>query len=304
MNKTSSSEEIVVFVQVVESGSFAGAAEALTLTPSGVSKAVTRLEDRLGVRLLQRTTRRLVLTAEGETLLARGRDILAAIEAAEAEVTLARGKPRGLLRVNTGTAFAKHRLAPYLLAFQMQYPDISLDLSIADRRVDVIGEQVDVAIRTGSSGDSSLITRRIGDMRRVICASPDYLARHGTPREPADLARHNCLLLTGFSRLAAWPMQVDGRIIEMNVKGTVTCDSAELLLDLVLAGLGIARFGDFLAEDALAKGDLVPLLVEHHVVEAAPISALMPPGRQHLPRVRAFVDFLARKAGHPNLPLS
>lgn len=304
MSRTSSSEEIAIFVRVAEGGSFAAAADELNLTPSGVSKAVTRLEDRLGVRLMQRTTRRLVLTGEGEILLARGRDILAAIEAAEAEVTIARGKPRGLLKVNTGTAYAKHRLAPLLPAFQARYPDISLELSIADRRIDVIGEQIDVAIRTGGSGDSSLITRRLGDMRRIICASPSYLARQGTPMVPVDLTSHNCLLLTGFARLAAWPMRVDGRIIEMNVKGTVTCDSAELLLDMTLAGLGIARFGDFLAEEALGRGDLVPLLVEHHVVEVQPISALMPPGRQHLPRVRAFVDFLAAEAKRLSLPHS
>ena len=304
MNKISSSEEIAIFVRVVETGSFAAAAEELALTPSGVSKALTRLEDRLGVKLMQRTTRRLVLTGEGETLLARGRDILAAIEAAEAEVTIARGKPRGLLKVNTGTAYAKHRLAPRLPAFQARYPEISLELSIADRRVDVIGEQVDVAIRTGGTGDSSLVTRRIGDMRRVICASPAYIARHGMPLVPADLARHNCMLVTGFARLADWPMRVDGKIIELKVRGTITCDSAELLLDMACAGLGIARFGDFLAEEALARGELVPLLIEHHVVEVQPISALMPPGRQHLPRVRAFVDFLAAEAGRHDLPLS
>jgi DNA-binding transcriptional LysR family regulator len=304
MNKTSSSEEIAIFVRVAETGGFAAAAEELGLTPSGASKAVTRLEDRLGVRLMQRTTRRLVLTGEGETLLTRGREILASIEAAEAEVTIARGKPRGLLKVNTGTAYAKHHLAPLLPEFRDQFPEISLELSIADRRIDVIGEQIDVAIRTGGSGDSSLITRRIGTMRRIICASPAYLALHGTPIQPADLARHNCLLLTGFARLAAWPMRVDGRVKELNVKGTITCDSAELLLDMTIAGLGISRFGDFLAADALAKGQLVPLLVDDHVVEDAPISALMPPGRQHLPRVRAFVDFLATRTGQPLLPHS
>ncbi|MCX7324173.1 MAG: LysR family transcriptional regulator [Hyphomicrobiales bacterium] len=152
MNKTSSSEEIAIFVRVAETGSFAAAATELGLTPSGVSKAVTRLADRLGVRLMQRTTRRLVLTIEGETLLARGRDILAASEAAEAEMTVKRGKPRGLLTVNTGTAYARHRLAPLLPAFHERYPDIALDLSIADRRIDVIGKQIDVAIRTGGSG--------------------------------------------------------------------------------------------------------------------------------------------------------
>jgi DNA-binding transcriptional LysR family regulator len=189
-------------------------------------------------------------------------------------------------------------------AFQARFPEISLELSIADRRVGVIGEQVDVAIRTGGTGDSRLVTRRIGDMRRVICASPAYIARHGVPLVPADLARHNCMLLTGFARLADWPMRVDGKTIELEVKGTITCNSAELLFDMACAWLGIARFGDFLAEEALARGELVPLLVEHHVVEVQPISALMPPGRQHLPRVRAFVDFLAAEAGRHDLPLS
>ncbi len=302
MNKTSSSDDLAVLVAVAEAGSFAAAAENLGLTPSGVSKAVTRLEDRLGVRLMERTTRRLALTVEGDMLLARGRDILAAIEAAEAEVTAARGKPKGLVRINTGTAFAKHRLAPLLPAFHDAYPDIRLELSINDRRIDVIGEQVDVAIRTGNTDDSTLIARKIGEMRRVICAAPSYIARHGAPQRPQDLEKHNCLLLTGFARLAEWPMRIDGRVVAMNVSGSVTCDSAELLLDMALAGLGVARFGDFLAERELASGRLVPLLVEHHVVETSPISALMPPGRQGLPRVRAFVDFLARRG--PPLPQS
>jgi DNA-binding transcriptional LysR family regulator len=297
MNRTSSSEEIAIFVAVIKAGSFAGAADGTGLTPSGVSKAVTRLEDRLGVRLIQRTTRRLVLTGEGETLLARGRDILAAIEAAEAEVTIGRGKPRGHIKVNTGTAFAKHRLAPALPLFQARCPEITLELDIADRRADVIGEQIDVAIRTGDLGDSALIARRIGDMHRVICASPAYIARHGAPRTPADLLRHNCLLLTGFSRLASWPMRVDGKIVTFDVKGDYTCDSAELLLDMTLSGLGIARFGNFLAEKAITDGRLVPLLTEHHHVQPAPISALMPPGRQVLPRVRAFLDFLVEHCG-------
>jgi DNA-binding transcriptional LysR family regulator len=297
MNSTSFTADVGLFVSVVESGSFSAAAQASGLTPSAVSKAVTRMEDRLGVRLLQRTTRRLALTQEGETMLARGKEILAAIESAEAEVTANRGKPRGLVKLNTGTAFAKHRLAPVMTEFHARYPDITLELSISDRRVDVIGEQTDIAVRTGPLGDSTLIARRIGAMQRVICASPDYLRRNGRPETPGDLARHNCLVLAGFSRLAQWPMRENGQTVLMNVKGSVTTDSAELLLDLALAGLGIVRFGDFLAEDALADGRLVPLLQEHHLTDPQPITALMPPGRQTLPRVRATVDFLAERCG-------
>lgn len=299
MNRTSSSDEIAVFVRVVEKGGFAAAAEGTGLTPSGVSKAVSRMEHRLGVRLLQRTTRRLRLTPEGETMLARGREILTAIEAAEAEVTAARGTPRGLVRVNTGTAFAKHRLVPALPAFSARYPEVLLEISVADRRIDVIGEQADVAIRTGPLGDSALVARRLGESRRVIAASPEYLARRGVPRTPADLAGHACLLLSGFSRLAEWPLRVDGRVAAVPVRPALVCDNAETLYQLALAGVGLVRLAGFILEDAIAEGRLVPLLADHHVSETVPITALMPPGRQHLPRVRALLDFLSagRAAG-------
>ncbi len=297
MNSTSFAADIGLFVSVVESGSFSAAAQASGLTPSAVSKAITRMEDRLGVRLLQRTTRRLALTQEGETMLARGRDILAAIESAEAEVTADRGRPRGPVKLNTGTAFAKHRLAPVMAEFHALYPDITLELAISDRRVDVIAEQADIAVRTGPLGDSTLIARRIGSMQRVICASPAYLERHGHPETPEDLKRHNCLVLAGFSRLAQWPLRENGHIVLTNVKGSVTTDSADLLLDLALAGLGIVRFGDFLAETAIAEGRLVSLLQDFHLTDPQPITALMPPGRHTLPRVKATVAFLAERCG-------
>jgi DNA-binding transcriptional LysR family regulator len=174
------------------------------------SKIVSRLEDRLGVKLLQRTTRRLVLSQEGETYSIRGREILAAIEAAVAEVTAGRGQPRGHIRINTGTAFAKHRLAPLLPEFQKRYPDITVEISVIDRRVDVVAEQIDVAIRVGPLHDTSLVSHRLGEVRRIIAASPAYLRRHGRPRHARDLLSHNCLHLRGFSRLAGWPMYVDG----------------------------------------------------------------------------------------------
>ncbi|MCW1843974.1 LysR family transcriptional regulator [Prosthecomicrobium hirschii] len=295
MNKGTPTDELATFVRVIDLGSFAAAAADRGLTASAVSKIVSRLEDRLGVRLIERTTRRLALTPEGETLLARGRDIVAAVAAAEAEVMAARGRPRGLVRVTTGTAFAKHRLVPLLPDFHALYPEIALDLAVADRRVDIIGEQIDVAIRTGPLGDSSLIARTLATSTRVVCAAPAYLARHGAPVVPAELAAHICLRLTGYARLAEWPMRIDGRIVPLKVSGAITCDSADVLRDMVLAGLGIARLAAFMIEDDLAAGRLVPLLVDHHVPEPVPITALMPPGRQSLPRVRALVDFLAAR---------
>jgi DNA-binding transcriptional LysR family regulator len=296
MNKTAASDEIAIFIRVVERGGFAAASEESGLTPSGVSKAITRLEDRLGVKLLQRTTRRLMMTAEGELLLARGREILAAIEATEAEIMAARGKPRGTIRVNMGTAYAKHKLAPVLPAFRARYPEIDLNISVADRRVDVIGEQLDVAIRTGPLTDSSLVARRLGEAKRVIAASPAYLARFGEPKRPSDLKHHVCLSVTGFARLSEWPLKTDGRVTPFSVKPAVTCDNADILAEMALAGMGIVRLGSFVIDDALADGRLKPLLVDYHVSETVPITALMPPGRQHLPRVRAFVDFLVDHA--------
>jgi len=292
-----STQDIAIFIRVVDHGSFAAAAEEFGLSPSAISRIISRLEDRLGVRLLQRTTRRLVLTQEGETYSVRGRDILAAIEAAEAEVTAGRGAPRGHLRVNTGTAFARHHLAGLLPEFQKRYPDITLDLSVIDRRVDLVADQIDVAIRVGPLDDSSLVGVRLGEVRRIIAASPSYLRRNGRPRQPQDLAAHNCLLLRGFSRLAQWPMFVGGERRLIPVQGTISSDSAELLLDLAIAGVGIVRFGDFLGRAALSAGQLVALLEDCHDDDPTPMTALMPPGRQNIPRVRAFVGFLQEKLG-------
>jgi DNA-binding transcriptional LysR family regulator len=297
MNKTLSSDDLDAFIRVVDGGSFAAAAAGTGLTPSGMSRAISRLEDKLGIRVMQRTTRRLMLTPEGEALLARGREIIAALEAAGEEAGAGRARPRGLVRVNVGTAFAKHRLAPVLPLFRELHPDIRLELAINDRRVEVTAEQTDIAIRTGPLGDSSLVARRIGGMKRVICASPGYVSAHGRPNRPEELAHHNCLLLTGFARLAEWPMRIDGRETLMQVTGSITCDSADLLLDMALAGVGVVRFGDFLAEEALAEGRLVPLLEAWHIADPQPVTVLMPPGRHTIPRVRAVVDFLAAQCG-------
>jgi DNA-binding transcriptional LysR family regulator len=210
---------------------------------------------------------------------------------AHAAVASTHGRARGHLRLNSGTAFAKHRLARLLPDFLAQYPDITIDLSVSDQRIDPISERVDVTIRVGRLADSELIAVRLGEVRRVIAASPHYLAVHGTPRRPADLLRHNCLLFS-FSRLSQWPLFENGKRVLVAAKGNVTSDSAELLLDLALAGMGILRLGDFLGESALAQGQLIPLLADCHDDDPQPITALLLPDRQSIPRVRALVDFL------------
>jgi DNA-binding transcriptional LysR family regulator len=284
--------DIAFFARTVDLGTFAAVGAEAGLTASGVSRIVTRLESRLGAKLLQRTTRKLVLTQEGETFLAHARNILGAVEAAEAAVASAHGCPRGHLRLNTGTAFAKYKLARLLPEFSERYPEITIDLSVSDRRIDPIADQIDVTMRVGPLADSELIAMRLGEVRRVIAASPLYLARHGKPARAADLQQHNCLLLSGFSHLAQWPMFEGGSRIMMTPKGNITSDSAEVLLDLALAGTGIVRLGDFLGAEALAKGQLVSLLSDCHDDDPQPITALILPGRQTLPRVRSLLDFL------------
>ena len=288
--------DMAAFVRIVETGGLAPAARDLGLTPSAMSKQLGRLEARLGVRLLTRTTRRIGLTPEGEIYLARARDILSLIEAAEQDVTAGRGHPGGLLRVNTGTAFARHRLIPVLPAFFERYPAITLDLTVTDRRVDLVAEQVDVLLRTGPLGDSSLIARKIAEGRRVICAAPSYLERRGMPAAPEELLAHDCLVLRGLARLTAWPFRSATGLQTLTVHGVATTDSAEALRDMALAGLGIIRVSAFIVARDIAEGRLVPLLEELHVSEDVPVWAVTAPGRHRLPRVRVFVDFLAGRA--------
>lgn len=291
--------DIAVFVRTIDLGSFAAVAEERGLTSSGVSRIVSRLEARLGAKLIHRTTRRLVLTQEGETFLSHARGILSAMEAAEADVASVNGRPRGLVRVNSGTAFARHKLLSLLPEFTTAYPDITIDLSVNDRRIDPVAEQTDVTIRIGPLADSDLIRVGLGEVRRIIAASPRYLARHGRPERPSDLLAHNCLQLTGLTRLKDWPLFEDGKRILLPVTGSLRSDSAEALLDMALAGLGIIRVGDFLGAAALADGRLEPLLCDCHDDDPQPISALILPGRQSMPRVRCFIDFLKERLIRP-----
>ncbi|MFY9626070.1 MAG: LysR family transcriptional regulator [Rhodoplanes sp.] len=296
----SSPFDMRAFVRVVERGSFSAAGKDLGLTPSAVSKLVSRLEDRLGTRLLHRTTRRLALTPEGEIYELRARDILSAIEDAEMEVTRAGTTPRGRLRINMGTAFMLHALARALPDFLARYPDIEVELSVTDRHVDLLAENCDVAIRTGPFDDPSLIARTIARTERHVFGSPDYLARRGTPKTPDDLAHHDCIRLSSMPALNRWPFAgPDGpRVIE--ISGRIAVDDAEAALRLAIAGAGLIRVADLLAGNAARRGELVPLLMDYHFVEPVPVSAAYPAGRHRMAKVRAFIDFLVERfSGQP-----
>ena len=284
-----------MFERVAERGSFAAAAEDVGLSPSAVSKLMTRLEERLGTRLITRTTRRLALTPEGQTYLQRAREILSAIDAAESEVASSRTSPRGLLRVLVPPIVAVDYLAPVLPLFLVRHPRIAFDFIITNRAVDLIGENVDVALRTGDLCDSSLVARKITDLTRIICASPRYLARHGRPRVPFELALHPCLTISHIPDSSLWRFRVNGQIIPVRVKGPVSADSADVLVRLAIAGVGIVCLGEIAVARPIQEGLLEPLLEETHEPQRYPLWAVTTPGRQRAVKVKAFLDFLIER---------
>jgi DNA-binding transcriptional LysR family regulator len=290
--------DLRAFVRVVDRGGFSAASEGLGLTPSALSKLITRLEDRLGVRLLHRTTRRLALTPEGETYLLRARDILAAIDDAEAEVSRAGQRPRGRLRVNCVSAFALHQLMPALPDFFRRCPEVDLELAVTDRVVDLLAVNADVGIRTGRIDDGSLVVRKIAEIRRGLYASPAYLARRGTPRTPAELRDHDCIVLSHIPSSHRWLFNDGSGVTSMDIASRVLVDSGEAALRLAIAGGGIARVADLLVADALHDGKLEPVLAERHAAEPVPLAAVYPQGRHRMPKVRAFLDFLVERFGH------
>jgi DNA-binding transcriptional LysR family regulator len=288
--------EMAVFVRVVDEGGFSAAARALGLTPSAVSKLVSRLEDRLGARLLNRTTRRLSLTDEGQAYYQRSTHILAEIDEAERAVSRLHASPRGRLRVTAATAFATNQIAPLLPEFLDRYPEVHLELSVTDRVVDLVEEGFDVGVRTGALGDSSLISRLLAEDHRTICATPAYLERHGAPRTPADLARHNCITWTGNpGGLNDWPFEGPDGPYTVRVHGNAEVNNGEALHEMALAGLGIAHMAEYRVAPDIRMGRLVPLLAHCHRFVRLPIHVVYPHRRHLSPKVRAFVDFLAGK---------
>jgi DNA-binding transcriptional LysR family regulator len=287
--------DMTAFVRAVELGGFSTAARDLGLTPSAISKLVTRLEDRLGVRLLNRTTRRLALTPEGEAYFHRSQRILADIREAEEEVARFRAHPKGLLRINVGTAFGMHQLAPALPGFLARHPEVQVDLTVTDRVVDLIEEGADLGIRLGALADSSLVARRICDVERVVCASPEYLRRNGVPKKPQDLLGHNCLSVAYAPNLRRWPFETREGVRHVEVAGNVASSSADAILQLALLGVGVIRLSDVIVGEPIRAGRLVPLLESVHHREPLPLHAVYPQGRHRSPRVAAMIDYLVER---------
>ena len=294
---------MTVFVKVVEQGSFARAAERLHMSTSGVSRHVAELEAHLDTRLLNRTTRRISLTESGQAYFERALHLLADLEETEAAVSSSTVTPRGTIRLTCSTSFGVPHLAPAIGAFQARYPDVRFDISASSRFVDLVEEGLDLAIRIGDLGNPNLIARKIGSMRLITCASPEYLKRKGTPKHPDDLAKHNCFTYEYAPEKNQWRFQDRQKNeIKVRIDGSVHANNGEMLAAIAVAGAGIALEPDFIVEPLLESGALVEILKNFR---PAPYNIYaVYPSRRHLSaKVRTFVDFLATRfaktAGQP-----
>ncbi|KQV81952.1 LysR family transcriptional regulator [Rhizobium sp. Root1220] len=288
--------EMEVFVEAATLQSFSAAGRRLRLSPSAVSKLVTRLEERLGTRLMVRTTRHLQLTPEGEVYLERARRILE--EITETEQAVAAGGaavPRGRLRVTASVGFGVQYVVPLVRDYLATYPEVQLELSLNDGLVDIVGERTDVAIRSGNLRDTSLKARKLLESRRVIVASPAYLDKFGLPEKPGDLDRHNCLTFSFRPTLEEWPFrEPDTRdLFSKAVSGNFEANNGPTVRALCLEGMGLARVGRFHVQPYLDAGTLVPVLETFNPDDIELIHAVYA-GHEHLAkRVRTFIDFLA-----------
>jgi len=284
--------DLQAYVAVVETGSFTAAAERLDTAKSAVSRRISGLEERLGVQLLRRTTRRLNVTETGRNFYEHSARILADLEEAESAVLQQHGELRGTLRVALPLSFGLRHMSEPIAAFSRRHPRVSFDLDLNDRRIDLVEEGIDLAVRIGRLADSTLIARHLFDARTVVCASPDYLARRGTPATPAGLKDHDCLVYGNLADPTKWVCRdADGKDIRVDVHAAMTASSGDFLCVAATKGLGISVAPTFIAGDAISRGELVPLLCDFEW-PVTPAYAVYPPTRHLSFRVRALLDHL------------
>lgn len=285
-----------VYCSVVENDSLADAARKMNVSPSVVSKHLSALEDRLGVRLLNRTTRRLSITEEGAAYYERCKQIITDVAEAEIEVSSAHTAPRGLLKITAPVTFAHRHLTPHLPKFLDMFPEVEVQVQVNDRVVDLVDEGIDLAIRISQLKDSSLIARRLAPNRRYIAATPEYLERNGTPKSVDDLKDHRLITWPPGNPLNDWHFLIDGVDRIIKVKGAIAVNEGDAILTTLLADGGLGMTQEFLAGPFVKEKKLVPLL-EEIVREDNPIYAVYPSSRHLSPKVRAFVDFLVKTYG-------
>ncbi len=286
-----------IFAKVVETTSFTTAASGLGISTSMVSQHVKELEERLGARLLNRTTRRMSLTEVGRAYYDRCKRLLSDLEEAEAAVGNMQGAPQGELRVNATPVFGALQLAPAIADFTNRFPSISVEVMLSERIVDLIDEGFDVAVRVEPLPDSSLVTRQIASYRMVVCGAPAYFKKHGVPRTPADLADHNCLTFTGPGYMRTWHLvSSDGETLEVPVRGNLKSNNAAVLLLAALEGQGLIAVPTYLVGDAL-ETDRLQTILDDYAAPPLTIRAVYPHSRHLSAKVRTFVDFLAERFG-------
>ena len=293
-------DDMTVFARVVERASLSAAGRELRLSPAVVSSRITKLEARLGVRLLNRTTRTVNPTEEGRLYYEHCLRILAEITEVERKLAEKKESPSGVLRISAPTVMGRTWIAPLIPQFREAFPEVEVRLQLTDRLADLVEEQVDVALRRGYLQDSSLISRRVAPDFRVACASPEYLEKHGTPQTPADLKSHDCLLLRfPGSRRYQWQFMEDGSPQNFAVAGPIDSNNSHALIDWALGGAGIVMKSVWDLAAEIEAGQLVPILLPHSPRDLV-INALAPPHRMRPPKSRAFINFIAERL--PKLP--
>ena len=291
--------QMATFVEVVARGSLSAAARAEGIAPAMIGRRLDALEARLGVKLLQRTTRRLVLTDEGVAFLEDCQRILGEVNDAESAISEHSMRASGHLTVSAPAGFGRQHVAPLLPSFLAEHRDVTINLNLSDRVIDLVAEGVDVAIRIASLDDSNLVGVKLADNRRVVVASPTYLKRHGRPRNIADLARHNCLPMSSEGSQRGWTFLQDGKPVTVKVSGNMVCNDGAVLHAWALAGKGLAWRSMWEVGEQIARGELCAVL-EEFTAPGNDIHAVFAQ-RRHLPlRIRAFVDFLRRSYAAPD----
>ncbi|WP_407149699.1 LysR family transcriptional regulator [Bradyrhizobium sp. ORS 86] len=288
---------MAAFVRAVESGSLSAAARALPSSLTSVSRQISALEQHFGTRLLLRTTRRLALTDDGRILYERAKSILGEVKEIEAALSRDPHQPSGRIRVSSPSLIGRLVISPLLVGFLRRYPALAVDLLLIDRAVDMVEEDIHLAIRIGRLRDSQLVTRRLTDLQMIVCASPDYLARHGAPRTPNDLATHDCLVFSDSPGSAAWRFgngTKSGR--KVRISGRLWMNSLDALVGAARDGAGIVRAPSWQVQTDLANGRLKRLLIDHEPAPT-PLHLTFQPSRLASPKIRAFVDYLVEQWG-------
>lgn len=287
-------DELQAFVTVVDSGSISAAAEQLEQTASGVSRALSRLEEKLDVTLMRRTTRRIEITEEGLIFLAQARKILASVEDAEEQMALRRQHPAGRLRVNAAAPFMLHSIVPLVAEFRQLYPDIQLELNSSDQIIDLLEQRTDIAIRIGPLRDSTLHARPLGSNRLRVLASPGYLQTHGEAKSVAALSQHSLLGFTQPDSLNNWPLR-NAQGAALAIKPSLSASSGETLRQLALAGAGVVCLADFMTQQDRERGDLVQILKRDTVEVLQPINAVYYRNTALASRITCFLDYLSSR---------